>query len=37
MLGGRDGRVLASGIRVADQFPGFDGVSLTLALPDRHP
>ena len=37
MLGGGDGHVLAASIEVADEFPGFDGVSFTLALPDRHP
>ena len=32
-----DGRVFAPGIRVANEFPGFDGVSFTLALLGRHP
>ncbi len=37
MLGERDRRVLAPGIRMTHQLAGFDGVSLALALPGRHP
>jgi len=37
MLDERDRRVLAAGVGVADEFPGFDGVAFALALPGRHP
>ncbi len=32
-----DGRVVTAGVFVAEQLAGFDGVTVAVALPDRHP